>query len=84
MVLPISLVTALGLQHVLDGVFVLADGSRRTYGIYLAEVEWGSGSQSVTVSAMGQEALLGMTFLEGHELRIEVKPGGLVELRALP
>jgi hypothetical protein len=38
----------------------------------------------VLVSAVGDEALVGMRLLAGHELRIEVVPGGVVEVTPLP
>jgi hypothetical protein len=33
---------------------------------------------------VGDEALVGMRLLAGHELRIAVVPGGAVEIAALP
>ena len=84
MTLPAMTVAALGLTRQSVGGAVLADGSVRQFEIYAAEVEWNGGWRSVLVSAVGVEALLGMRLLAGHELRIEVVPGGAVEITPLP
>ena len=82
--LPPAAVAALGLaRQSVDGA-VLADGSLRQFDIYAAEVAWGGSWRPVLVSAVGDEVLLGMRLLEGHELRIAVGPGGAVEITALP
>ena len=39
---------------------------------------------TVLASAVGNEALVGMRLLAGHELRIAVVPGGAVEITPLP
>jgi clan AA aspartic protease len=81
--LPVAMVAALGLARQSGGGAVPADGSIRQFDIYAAEVAWG-GWRSVLVSAVGDEVLLGMRLLAGHELRIEVVPGGVVEIVPLP
>lgn len=82
--LPAATVTALGLIRQSGGSAVLADGTVRAFDIYEAEVEWGGAWLSVLVSAVGNEALLGMRLLAGHQLRIEAEPGGVVEITPLP
>ncbi|MFI5461082.1 MAG: clan AA aspartic protease [Isosphaerales bacterium] len=82
--LPATTVAALGLARQSGGGAVLADGSVRQFDIYAAEVEWNGGWRPVLVSAIGVEALAGMRLLAGHELRIEVVPGGGVEITPLP
>jgi hypothetical protein len=47
-------------------------------------VEWNGGWRPVLVSAVGDEPLVGMRLLAGHELRIAVVPGGVVEITPLP
>src|SRR5205809_438211 len=61
-----------------------ADISSRPFDIYAAEVEWGGVWRAILVSAVGAEALLGMRLLAGHTLRIDVVPGGVVEITPLP
>ncbi len=82
--LPSALVTALGLARQSGGGAVLADGSIRQFDIYAAEVAWGGGWRPVLVSAVGNEVLLGMRLLAGHQLRIDVEPSGVVEINPLP
>jgi clan AA aspartic protease len=82
--LPSAVVAALGLARQSGGSATLADGSIRQFDIYAAEVAWGGGWRPVLVSAVGDEVLLGMRLLEGHELRMAVVPGGVVEITPLP
>ncbi len=82
--LPAATVATLGLARQSGGGAVLADGSVRQFDIYAAEVEWNGVWRPVLVSAVGVEALVGMRLLAGHELRIEVVPGGVVEITPLP
>ena len=82
--LPIAVVVALGLVRQSIGGALLADGSRRRFDVYAAEVAWNGGWRPVLVSAVGDEVLLGMRLLAGHELRIAVVPGGVVEITPLP
>ena len=79
-----AVVAALGLARQSGGSAILADGSVRSFDIYAAEVAWGDAWRSVLVSAVGEEALLGMRLLVGHRLCIEVDPGGVVEVTPLP
>ena len=82
--LPSASVDALGLVQKSKSSAILADGSVRKFAIYNAEVKWDGTWRTVLVSAIGDEPLLGMRLLEGHELRIEVKPSGLVQIVPLP
>lgn len=78
--LPAIVVNALGLSRQSSGGAVLADGSTREFDIYAAEVAWLGGWRPVLASAVGDEVLLGMRLLAGHELRISVVSGGAVEI----
>ena len=82
--LPAATVDALGLVQKSKSSAILADGSVRQFAIYNAEVEWDGTWRMVLVSAIGDAPLLGMRLLAGHELRIEVKPSGLVQIVPLP
>ena len=82
--LPIATIATLGLVLHSGGMAMLADGSIQPFDLYSAEVEWGSSWRSILVSALGDEVLLGMKLLAGHELRIEVVPGGIVAITPLP
>jgi predicted aspartyl protease len=82
--LPAAGVAALGLVRQSGGGVTLADGSVQQIDYYPVEVAWGRGWQSVLVSAVGDEELVGMRLLSGHQLRVEVVPGGVVEITPLP
>ena len=82
--LPAALVAGLGLVRQSAGRAVLADGSSSYFDVYAAEVAWDGAWRPVTVSAVGAEVLIGMGLLAGHELRIAVVAGGLVEITPLP
>jgi clan AA aspartic protease len=82
--LPATAVAALGLVRQSGGGAVLADGSVQPFDIYAAEVDWDGSWRPVLVSAVGDEVLLGMRLLTGHELRIAVVPTGAVEIKPLP
>jgi len=82
--LPATTAAALCLARQSGGGAVLADGSVRQFDVYAAEVEWNGGWRPVLVSAVGDEALVGMRLLAGHELWIAVVPGGVVEITPLP
>ncbi len=84
LVLPSSIIAKLGLISQLGGKARLADGSIHQFPIYRAELFWDGDWQLVVISALGDEALLGMSLLAGHELRVEVVPGGVVEIIPLP
>lgn len=84
MALPSPVIAAFGLVAQSGGRAVLADGSVRTCAIHAAEVEWGGRWRTVLVAAVGKEPLVGVRLLAGHELRIEVEPGGRVEITPLP
>ncbi|VTR92595.1 Uncharacterized protein OS=Microcystis aeruginosa PCC 9717 GN=MICAB_2580001 PE=4 SV=1 [Gemmata massiliana] len=82
--LPAATVTTLGLTRQSGGSAIFADGSSHSFDIFAAEVEWDGNWRTVLVSAVGTETLMGMGLLVGHELRIEVIPGGEVEINPLP
>jgi predicted aspartyl protease len=77
------MVAALGLERKSDGQAVLGDGTVRQFDIFAAEVEWDGVWKAVLVSGVGAEPLVGMPLLAGHELRVEVVPGGAVEITRL-
>ena len=82
--LPAQVIASLGLIRKSRGQAILADGSIKFFDIFASEVEWGAARRAVLISAVGEEALMGMRMLAGHELRIEVVPGGAVEIVAKP
>lgn len=83
LVVPLAVAAALGLPPLLDSSAKLADGTVRHFPTFRVDVEWGAGRRTVVASGIGDEPLIGMTFLAGLELRIEVEPGRAVEVRPL-
>jgi hypothetical protein len=49
-----------------------------------AVVEWDGAVRPITVHATNGETLVGMALLAGYELTIQVVPGGIVKIDALP
>ena len=82
--LPSTAVTALGLVRQSSSAATLGDGSVRRLDVYAAEVEWDGAWRPVLVSAVGDEVLVGMRLLAGHDLRVAVVPGGPVEISPIP
>jgi clan AA aspartic protease len=82
--LPTIEVGTLGLVRQSGTGAVLADGTFRQFDLYAAEVDWNGNWRPILVSAIGDEPLVGMRLLAGHELRIAVESGGFVEIRPLP
>ena len=82
--LPVAAVAALGLVRQSGGSAILADGSSRAFDVYAADVDWDGVWKAILASAVGAEALLGMRLLDGHTLRIDVVPAGIVEIAPLP
>ncbi len=56
----------------------LADGSRILLDVYRAVVLWDGSERDIDVLAMGSEPLIGMSLLDGSDVRLQVTDGGLV------
>ena len=62
---------------------VLADGRRVAFEVYRARVVWDGAPRDVQVLASEGDALVGMSLLYGHEVRIGVVEGGSVVIAPL-
>lgn len=82
--LPSADIAALALVRQLSSMATLGDGSVRHFDVHAAEVEWDGSWRPILVSGVGDEALVGMRLLAGHELHIAVVPGGPVEITPRP
>ncbi len=76
------LIASLGLEYLTDVVFVQADGTAALHPAYATELEWGGVWRPIYVAA-GREPLIGLKLLLDHEVRMEVRPGGAVEITPL-
>jgi clan AA aspartic protease len=82
--LPPTTVAALRLVCHSTGGAILADGSTQSFDLYAVEVEWDGLWRMVLALSVGGDPLLGMRLLAGHTLRIDVTPGGAVEISSIP
>ena len=74
---------SIGLPVVGRGFATLADGSVEEHDVYRADVDWFGSPRRVLVASADGDALVGMALLADCELRVEVKPGGAVEVKRL-
>jgi predicted aspartyl protease len=81
--LPPAQIAALGLKWQGIGRGTLADGSECLFDVFEAEVLWDGLVRRVPIDEADTDPLLGMTLLDGYELKIEVRTGGKVEIEAL-
>jgi clan AA aspartic protease len=81
--LPPVTVATLSLPFAYRVPSYLADGTRVILQAYEATVLWDGEERSVEVLAMGGEALLGNSLLDGHDLNIQFADGGLVTIERL-
>lgn len=76
--LPTSAVEALGLAYQHTTYTNLADDSVVEMHVHAATILWQDEEIEVAVLATGRRPLLGMTLLEGSELVVQCRNGGLV------
>lgn len=81
--LPAQVIAKLGLVSVSEGEAFLADGSNIDYRVYAAEIDWDGVRRRVSVFGIGDDPLVGMAMLRWHRLRIDLAPGGVVEVTRL-
>ena len=81
--LPPMLVADLNLPVVGDGEAVLADGREVSFNVYGVTSLWNGLSRYVETGAVGDEPLVGMSMLAGHDLHVRVADGGRVVIDAV-
>lgn len=81
--LPSMLVTDLELPIVGDGEAVLADGKEVSFSVYGVTALWDGLPRYVETGAVGDEPLVGMSMLVGHDLHVRVADGGRVVIEAV-
>jgi clan AA aspartic protease len=82
--LPVAMVTVLGLPRVTQEYVMIADGAVKSVPVHNGVVIWDGRPRSVDFHAMGQERLIGMAMLAGHDLTINVRDGGGVTITLAP
>src|SRR5215212_654485 len=78
--LPVSVITALGLNWHSRGQATLANGSLEDFDIYAGRVLWDGQARQVYVEAVEGSPLVGMLLLRGYDLHIEAIDGGAVTI----
>lgn len=81
--LPPGLIVKLGLPLIGQSRAVLGDGSVVDYDVFEVNVVWDGRARLVNVDSADTEPLLGMGLLLGHEVTMQVIPGGTVSIRPL-
>ncbi|MFM9962993.1 MAG: clan AA aspartic protease [Planctomycetaceae bacterium] len=81
--MPFDLIRVLGLKWQGIGVGELADGREEVFDVYDGLVMWDGKSRRVEIEAAETQPLIGMNLLCGSALRIDVIPGGAVQINPL-
>ena len=81
--LPSAIVTNLGLTWFMQQEGILGDGSLCMFNVYEASLIWDGHVRTVEVNESEADPLVGMSLLEGFELKIQGIVGGLVTITAL-
>jgi clan AA aspartic protease len=83
MSLPPGIIGDLGLKWDSIERSTLADGSVCIYDVFLGEVIWFDERRLIKIDEADVSPLIGMTLLQGCELKMEVCQGGDVTIRKL-
>jgi clan AA aspartic protease len=78
--LPPDLIAELRLKWKRRGRAILGDGSECVFNVYEAVVVWDDTLLTIPVDEADAEPLVGMSLMEGCELKMQVFEGGRVEL----
>ena|SRR5437867_736625 len=82
--LPLQLIATLGLPWLCRQQGQLADGTIQVFDVYTATVVWDGTPRGIEIEAVVNKPLIGMSLLQGYELRVQVVPGGAVSVAAIP
>ena len=82
--LPPALIAELELPWRRRGLALLADGSECVFDIYQATVVWDRRRRSIPIDGADTTPLVGTALLEGSELKVQVRAGGMVTIKPLP
>ncbi len=82
--LPKHQILVLALRYLHYRFAVLGDGTTSLMNVYEALVIWDGQKKTIEVMESETFPLVGMSMLAGYQLRINVVPGGAVEIEPLP
>ena len=80
--LPVALVSELGLPRVASDQAVLADGSSVSFDVYETIALWDGKPRRIEAHAPDAAPLIAMRLLDGHDLHVQVRDGGRVVIQA--
>jgi clan AA aspartic protease len=78
--LPPDLIAQLNLRWKRRGRVVLGDGSECVFNVYEAIIMWDGNLRTIPIDEADSEPLVGMSFMEGYQLMVQVYEGGAVSL----
>jgi clan AA aspartic protease len=81
--LPPDLIADLRLPWRTRGLVLLANGAQEQCDIYVATIIWDGKPRRILVEAADTDPLVGMALLRGHDVRMQVIPGGAVLITPL-
>ncbi len=81
---PSSVISALRLPLTATEPVELGNGGIVLFDVYEVQVMWNGEWRQVNAHATNACPLVGMELLAGHELWIQVTPGGAVTIKAMP
>jgi clan AA aspartic protease len=82
--LPPAMIAMLGLTWLNIEQAQLADGSVHLFDVYAVTLIWDGLPRMVEVESVEAQPLIGMSLMEGHELKIHITPSGVVTIVAVP
>ena len=82
--LPPTLIAALGLRWQSVDRGTLADGSECLFDVYEGKMVWDGQVRDVLVDEADTDPLIGMSLLNGYELKMQVRVRGKVTIKRLP
>ena len=82
--LPLEVISALDLVCFAQQEGMLGNGEAHLFDVYEGAVIWDGQVKTIEINESSSDPLVGMTLLEGYELRIESIEGGSVTIQTLP
>jgi clan AA aspartic protease len=78
--LPPDLIAQLNLKWKRRGRAILGDGTECVFNVYEAVLVWDGNLLTIPIDEADSEPLVGMSLMEGYQLKIQVFESGHVEL----
>ncbi len=75
-----SAIQLLGLYYLEPTDLRQVDDEVVTVASFIGEVSWNGSRKEVKVICTGESLLIGMGLLRGHQMNMDIRPGGLVQI----